>query len=141
VEVFNAGAPAGTAHVTGAALTAAGYNVSEIGDAPNPLVAGSPTEIWYSATGLEAAHTLGASLSGTVKYVPDPALTGNTVALFLDTSPVTVKGSTTTTTTTTTPGSTTTTTTIPADVYTNTQAEPWNPVPCTLGAGTQASKS
>jgi hypothetical protein len=35
--------------------------------------------------------------------------------------------------------STTTTTTIPADVYTNTQSEPWNPYPCTLGAGTQAA--
>jgi hypothetical protein len=25
--------------------------------------------------------------------------------------------------------------TIPGNVYTNTQPEPWNPVPCTLGAG------
>ena len=41
---------------------------------------------------------------------------------------------TTTTTSSTVPGSSTTPTTIPADVYTNTQSEPWNPVPCTLGA-------
>jgi len=34
---------------------------------------------------------------------------------------------------------TTTTTTIPADVYANTQPEPWNPFPCTLGQSTQAS--
>jgi hypothetical protein len=39
----------------------------------------------------------------------------------------------------TTGPTTTTTTTIPPDVYTNTQKEPWNPFPCTLGATTQAS--
>jgi LCP family protein required for cell wall assembly len=52
-----------------------------------------------------------------------------------------------TTTTTTAPiqaqggaaPATTTTTTIPADVVTNTQPEPWNPYPCTLGQSTQAS--
>jgi hypothetical protein len=43
------------------------------------------------------------------------------------------------TSTTTTGPTTTTTTTIPSDVYTNTQAEPWNPYPCTLGQTTQAT--
>jgi LCP family protein required for cell wall assembly len=141
VEVFNAGGPAGIAHSTGAALTADGFNVTEIGNAPTPLAAGSPTQIWYSSTGLTAAHALGAALTGTVTYVEEPSLSGNTVALFIDSSPLSVKTTTTTTTTTTTPGETTTTTTIPGDVYTNTQSEPWNPVPCTLGGSTQATKN
>jgi LCP family protein required for cell wall assembly len=134
VQVFNAGAAAGAAHVTADALTRAGYNVIQIGDAPNQIAAGSPSQIWYGLSGKEAAHTLGASLSGPVRYVSDPSLTGNTVALFLVGSDLTVNASTTTTTTTTIPGTPTTTTTIPGNVYTNKQAEPWNPVPCTLGA-------
>ncbi len=101
--------------------------------------AAAPSQIWYSATGLEAAHTLGAALGGPISYVPDPSLTGNTVALLVAGSQLTVSTTTTTTTTPTVPGQSTTTTTIPSDVYTNTQPEPWNPSPCTLGAATQAS--
>ena len=58
------------------------------------------------------------------------------MALLIAGSQLTVNAPNSATTGTT--GSTTTTT-IPADVYTNTQPEPWNPVPCTLGAATQAS--
>jgi hypothetical protein len=72
--------------------------------------------------------------------VADPGLTGSTVQLLVSGTSLTVatngttgnSGSAATTTTTTT-------TTIPADVYTNTQPEPWNPFPCTLGATTQAA--
>jgi LCP family protein required for cell wall assembly len=140
VEVFNASQLGGIAHTTAGALTADGFNVVQIGNAPSPIAAGSPSQIWYSATGLEAAHTLGAALGGPISYVPDPSLTGNTVALLVAGSELTVSTTTTTTTSTpTVPGESTTTTTIPSDVYTNKQPEPWNPSPCTLGAATQAS--
>jgi LCP family protein required for cell wall assembly len=135
VQVFNANAVSGMAHDTAAALTSAGYDVTEIGDAPTTFPAGKPEEIWYGPTGEEAAHTLGASLLVPITYVSDPSLTGNTVALFVVGSTLSVKPSATTgtsSTTTTYPGEPTTTTTIPGDVYTNKQQEPWNPVPCTL---------
>jgi hypothetical protein len=72
----------------------------------------------------------------------DPSLGGQTVSLLIAGSQLTVTGSPKggATTTTTSPGpTTTTTTTIPSDVYANTQLEPWNPFPCTLGQATQAS--
>ena len=142
VEVFNASTVSGIAHDTATKLTTAGFTIATIGNAPSQITPGDPSEIWYGPTGLEAAHTLGAALSGATEYVPDPSLTGNTVALLIAGSALTLKSTATTTTTTTTvPGATsgaTTTTTIPSNVYTNTQAEPWNPVPCTLGAATQA---
>jgi LCP family protein required for cell wall assembly len=150
VQVFNASTVGGIAHKTATSLTAAGFVIASVGNAPSQISPGDPTEIWYGPTGLEAAHTLAAALSNPVAYVPDPSLAGNTVALLianaqvaLNSSATTTTTSTTTTTTTTTvpgqaPGATTTTT-IPSDVYTNTQNEPWNPVPCTLGAGNQDS--
>ena len=81
-------------------------------------------------------------MSGPVTLVPDPSLTGQTVSLLIAGSQLSVNGSATAGTTTTTAPTgptTTTTTTIPADVYTNTQSEPWNPSPCTLGQPTQAT--
>jgi LCP family protein required for cell wall assembly len=139
VQVFNAGAGGGLAHETGTALTDDGYHVVEVGDAPTAIASGKPEQIWYGPTGLDAAHTLGASVKGPITYVSDPSLTGNTVALFivgstLSVTTTTSTTSTTTTTTTTYPGESTTTSTIPGNVYTNKQQEPWNPVPCTLGA-------
>jgi ABC-type phosphonate transport system ATPase subunit len=78
--------------------------------------------------------------------MPDSHLSGNTVSLLIAGSSLHVAGESTSgsttsttsisTTTTTYPGETTTTTTVPSDVYTNTQLEPWNPYPCTLGAPT-----
>ena len=136
VEVLNASLVDGIAHATGAALTTQGFDVTEIGDAPSLLTSGDPSQISYGPTGLEAAHTLGAVLSGPVSYVPDPSLSGNTVQLLIAGSQLSVNTpNSTSTTTTTVPGATTTTTTIPSDVYTNTQAEPWNPTPCTLASG------
>jgi LCP family protein required for cell wall assembly len=136
VEVLNASLVDGIAHATGASLTTRGFDVTEIGNAPNLITSGGPSQIWYGPTGLEAAHTLGAVLSGPVSYVPDPSLTGNTVALLIAGSQLSVNSpNSTSSTTTAVPGSTTTTTTIPSDVYTNTQAEPWNPTPCTLAPG------
>ena len=78
-------------------------------------------------------------LGGPVTLVPDPSLTGDTVSLLIAGSQLTVTGSSAGGTTTTTAPTTTTTTTIPGDVYTNTQTEPWNPSPCTLGQPTQAT--
>ena len=82
-------------------------------------------------------------LSGPVTYVADSNLSGQTVSLLIAGSQLTVTGPSSTgsaaTTTTTGPTTTTTTTTIPGDVYTNTQSEPWNPYPCTLGQTTQAA--
>ena len=78
-------------------------------------------------------------------YVPDSSLSGQTVSLLVAGSQLSVTGlghgpaPGSTTTTVPTGPTTTTTTTIPADVYTNTQPEPWNPYPCTLGQSTQAS--
>ena len=70
--------------------------------------------------------------------MPDPSLSGQTVSLLIAGSQLTVTGSST--------GAGTHHdhddhhhTTIPADVYTNTQPEPWNPSPCTLGQATQAT--
>jgi LCP family protein required for cell wall assembly len=144
VQVLNASGVNGIAHTTATNLSAAGYDVTEIGNATSTITSGSPSEIEYGPTGLPAAHALGDALSGGVTYVSDPDLTGNTVTLLIAGSNLTVKGATTTTTststtTTTYPGETTTTSTIPGDVYTNTQLEPWNPYPCTLGAPTTTS--
>ncbi len=136
VNVLNASTVNGIAHTTALALTAQGFHIDEIGNASTPLTAGAASEILYGPSGAEAAHTLASVLSGPVTLVPDPSLTGATVSLLIAGSQLTVTGSsaggTTTTTTTTAP----TTTTIPGDVYTNTQSEPWNPSPCTLGQPT-----
>lgn len=146
VNVLNASTVNGIAHSTATALTARGFKVTEIGDASSPLVAGEPSEILYGPAGHEAAVTLESVLGGPVTLLPDPSLSGQTVSLLVAGSQLTVSGSSPAgapviATTTTIPAgpTTTTTTTIPSDVYANTQPEPWNPVPCTLGQTTQAS--
>jgi hypothetical protein len=149
VQVLNASSVAGIAHTTATELTSAGYDVTEIGNATTSIASGSPSEIMYGPSGLPAAHALGDALSGDITYVSDPSLAGNTVSLLIAGSGLTVNGATTTTTsstsstttTTTYPGETTTTSTIPGDVYTNTQLEPWNPYPCTLGAPTTTTST
>jgi hypothetical protein len=80
-------------------------------------------------------------LSGAVTYLADPNLSGQTVSLLIAGTQLTVKGPSSTGSpgATTTGPTTTTTTTIPGDVYTNTQSEPWNPYPCTLGQTTQTA--
>ena len=98
--------------------------------------------IQYGPGGLQAAHTLGAALNGPVTYTEVPSLSGQTLTLLVAGPQLTVipSGATATTTTTTPSGpTTTTTTTIPPDVYTNTQLEPWNPYPCTLGPTSQVA--
>jgi LCP family protein required for cell wall assembly len=141
VNVLNASTVNGIAHDTATALTNAGFKVAEIGNA-SQLTEGSDSEILYGPTGYGAALSLGATLSGPLTYRPDSDLSGNTVSLLIAGSSLSVTGSSsgsssttsTSTTSTTYPGETTTTTTIPSDVYTNTELEPWNPYPCTLGA-------
>jgi hypothetical protein len=74
--------------------------------------------------------------------VADPGLTGSTVQLLVAGTSLTLSSPSANGGTTGSSGTgptTTTTTTIPADVYTNTQSEPWNPYPCTPGATTQAA--
>ncbi|HEX3796125.1 MAG TPA: LCP family protein [Acidimicrobiales bacterium] len=132
VQVLNAVGYGELAGAMAASLKTAGFDVTEINDAPTDIPSGDPSEILYGPTGLAAAHSLGATLSGgSIKYVSDPSLAGNTVQLQIATSELTENAPTTTTTVA---GSSTTPTTIPGDVYTNKQPEPWNPVPCVLGA-------
>ncbi len=138
VNVLNASSVAGIAHATATALSAQGFNVSDIGNAPSPIAAGAPSQILYGPSGYGAAVTLGSALSGPVTYVADASLSGQTVSLLIAGSQLTVSSPSATTTVPTGP-TTTTTTTIPPDVYANTQAEPWNPFPCTLGAPIQAA--
>jgi LCP family protein required for cell wall assembly len=159
VNVLNAGTVDGLAHTTGLALTAQGFDVAEIGDASSQLGSSAPSQVLYGPSGYGAALTLGAALSGPVTYMADPGLTGQTVSLLIAGPGLTVKGSSGSGATSSPAGSTgstgagagaaiataptgpttTTTTTIPSDVYTNTQPEPWNPYPCTIGQPTQAS--
>ena len=132
----------GIAHSTATALTAQGFTIAQIGDSSSQLSASGPSEILYGPSGYQAALTLDSVLSGPVTYVADPDLTGQTVSLLIAGSQLTVPASSpigSSASTVTTGPTTTTTTTIPSDVYTNTQAEPWNPYPCTLGQSTQAS--
>jgi hypothetical protein len=87
---------------------------------------------------------LNAELRGPVTMVADPSLSGSTVQLLVAGTSLIVStranpGSPGAATTLPSGPTTTTTTTIPADVYANTQTEPWNPFPCTLGATTQAA--
>jgi LCP family protein required for cell wall assembly len=141
VNVLNASGGGLLATDTADALRQDGFVISGVNNAPSVIAAGDPSEIFYGPSGLPAAKTLAASLQGKVNYVPAPTLTGNNLNLWVANATLTVTTTTTTTTTTasgTTPGSGTgsgtTTTTIPGNVYTNMQSEPWNPVPCTLGA-------
>ena len=134
VDVLNASGGGELAGQTAAGLTQNGFVVSGINNAPSVIASGAPSEIFYGSGGLPAAHTLGDALHGAVTYVTSPYLSGNNLTLWVANAQLTVP--TTTTTTTTTPGSATTPTTVPSDVVTNTQSEPWNPVPCTLGSTT-----
>ncbi len=141
VNVLNASTVNGIAHTTATALTAQGFTVAQIGNASSQLAGGDPSEILYGPAGYEAALTLDSALSGPVTYVADSNLSGQTVSLLIAGSQLTVTASSTgaPASAATTGPTTTTTTTIPGDVYTNTQPEPWNPSPCTLGQTTQAA--
>jgi len=142
VQVLNASTVSGIAHTTASALGTEGFNVTEIGNASSALGTGKPSEIRYGPSGYAAALTLGSALAGPVTYVSDSSLSGNTVSLLIAGPALTVHAPSpgATTTTTTQPGATTTTS-VPADVVTNTQPEPWNPYPCTLGATQAAPKT
>jgi LCP family protein required for cell wall assembly len=148
VQVLNASTSNGLAHATASALALQGFTIAEIGDASSPLQS-STSVIQYGPDGLDAAHTLGAALNGPITYTEVQGLSAQTVTLLVAGPQLTVTSSAPQSATTanptpsgagsTTSGSSTTTTTIPADVVTNTQPEPWNPYPCTLGPATQAS--
>jgi hypothetical protein len=141
VTVLNASPVNGLAHLAAAAIAYQGFHISEIGDATTPLTSGT-SEILYGPSGKEAALTLASVLTGPVTTVADSNLHGQDVSLLVASDSLRVTpaagGSASTTTVPTVP-TPTTTTTIPSDVYTNSQVEPWNPSPCTLGASTQAS--
>jgi LCP family protein required for cell wall assembly len=127
VDVLNASGAGLLATDTADGLRKDGFKITGINNAPSVIPAGEPSEIYYGPSGLPAAHTLADSLKGKVTYVPDSSLTGNNVSLWVASAALTVNPPTTTTTVPTSP------TTPPGSVYTNTQPEPWNPVPCTLG--------
>ena len=138
----------GIAHTTAAALTHQGFHVTEIGDASTQLRADSSSEILYGPSGTEAAHTLASALSGPVTLVADPSLSGQTVQLLDRRVAVDRDGAVDRNhhhhdddVADRAGHGTTTTTTIPSDVYTNTQPEPWNPFPCTLGQPTPTTST
>ena len=128
VDVLNASGAGLLATDTAAGLRKNGFVITGINNAPSLIPAGDPSEIYYGPSGLPAAHTLADSLKGKVTFLPDSTLAGNNVTLWVANAALTVTP--TGTTTTTVP------TTPPSDVYTNTQPEAWNPVPCTLGGAT-----
>jgi LCP family protein required for cell wall assembly len=116
------------ASTTASGLRRAGFVVTSVANAPSETV--TTTEIEYAEGNEEAAHTVARYLGGPTELAADPQLSGDRVVVTLGSSFTGVtglasEGATTSTTTTTVPP--------PAsDVYTNTQPEPWNPVPCTL---------
>lgn len=148
VDVLNASSDqaGGLAGLVSATLRLDGFTIGEVANASSPL-SGTSSEILYGPAGLQSAQTLNAELRGPVTLVADPSLSGSTVQLLVAGTSLVVStpsnpgqaGNSGTATTVPTGPTTTTTTTIPPDVYTNTQKEPWNPYPCTLGATTQAS--
>jgi LCP family protein required for cell wall assembly len=131
VDVLNASGAGLLATDTARALEQNGFGITGINNAPRLIAAGDPSEIFYGPSGLPAARTLADSLNGSVTYVPEPGLSGNDLTLWVANAQLTVIPSTTSTTTTTTSVATP-----PSEVYFNTQQEPWNPVPCTLGSPT-----
>jgi LCP family protein required for cell wall assembly len=153
VDVLNASSDSasGLAGLVSATLRLDGFTIDEVANASSPLSSAS-SEILYGPAGQQSAQTLYAELRGPVTMVADPSLSGSTVHLLVAGTSLIVStpsnpghpghpatsGTVGTATTVPTGPTTTTTTTIPADVYTNTQTEPWNPRPCTLGATTQA---
>jgi LCP family protein required for cell wall assembly len=144
VDVLNASSDrtSALAGLVSAALRTDGFTIDETANATSPLSANT-SEIVYGGAGLQSAQTLNAELRGPVTMVEDPSLSGTTVRLLVAGTSLIVStpsnpGPGGTATTVPTGPTTTTTTTIPADVYTNTQTEPWNPRPCTPGATTQA---
>jgi LCP family protein required for cell wall assembly len=133
VNVLNASGAGLLATDTADGLRQDGFVINGINNAPSVIPPGDPSQIYYGPTGLPAAYTLGDALKGKVSYVPDANLKGNEVTLWVANATLKV---TPTSTTTTVPGAPTTP---PGNVYTNTQQEPWNPVPCTLGGTTTTS--
>jgi hypothetical protein len=147
VDVLNASSDQASAlaGLVSATLRLDGFTTGEVANASSPL-SGTSSEILYGPAGVQSAQTLNAELRGPVTLVADPSLSGSTVQLLVAGTSLIVSTPSNpghpgnSGTATTVPGpTTTTTTTIPADVYTNTQKEPWNPFPCTLGATTQAA--
>ncbi|HSZ37858.1 MAG TPA: LCP family protein [Acidimicrobiales bacterium] len=148
VDVLNASSDqaGGLAGLVSSTLRLDGFTIGAVANASSPL-SGTSSEILYGPAGLQSAQTVNAELRGPVTLVADPGLSGSTVQLLVAGTSLIVStpsnpghpGSSGTATTVPTGPTTTTTTTIPSDVYTNTQKEPWNPFPCTLGATTTAS--
>ena len=113
---------------TAAGLRQAGFVITSVANASTETV--GQTEVEYAEADKGAATAVAAHLGGGTVLAADPQLSGDEVVVTLGSSFTGVTGAslggpTTTTTTTTVPPP-------PSDVYTNTQPEPWNPVPCTL---------
>ncbi len=133
VQVLNGAGIAGIAGQTAADLKSVGFQISGTGNASSSTFTTSQIEYDPVSGGRDAAEALAAHLTGGVTLVADPTLTpsgANDVTLIVANSSLQVTGVPGGTSTSTT--GPTTSTTIPGNVYTNTQPEPWNPVPCTL---------
>jgi hypothetical protein len=96
VSVLNASDTDGLAAATGAALTTAGFTVSGVGNAASKIPPGGPSQIYYGAGGLAAAHALANALSGPVSYLTNAALNGNSVILWIANAQLTVTSTTVT---------------------------------------------
>lgn len=131
---------------TAASLRQLGFTITGTANATAEGVA--TTEVEYASGHEAAGQAVASHLSGATQLVAEADLSGNDVVVVVGgsftgvttsgASGSTTSGGTSTTTsststtasTGTTGGTTTTTTTPPTAVYTNTQAEPWNPTPC-----------
>jgi hypothetical protein len=113
---------------TAAGLHHAGFVVTGIGNAASESATSSLIE--YPEGAKAAGEAVAGAIGGPVELAADPQLSGGTVILTVGKSFTGVTAaaaqSAAPTTTTTVVGAP------PGDVYTNTQSEPWNPVPCTL---------
>jgi hypothetical protein len=98
VSVLNASDTDGLAAATGTALTQAGFTVSGVGNAASKIPPGGPSQIYYGAGGLAAAHTLANALSGPVSYLTNTTLNGNSVILWIANAQLTVTSTSTTVT-------------------------------------------
>ncbi len=109
---------------TAAELRQAGFVVSSVANASTETVTASQIE--YAEGDRAAADAVAIHIGGPSELAADPQLHGNDVIVTIGSSftGVTSSSSGPTTTTTVPPP--------PGNVYTNTQPEPWNPVPCTL---------
>jgi LCP family protein required for cell wall assembly len=125
VTVLNGAGISKLASRTAAELTSVGYKITSVGDAPASDYVKSLIE--YGPDGQKAEKTLAASVQGGTVSLENATLTGDNLVLIAGSTITGIGGAAAPTTTTTIPSGPATP---PGNVVTNTQLEPWNPVPC-----------